>query len=196
MRAESRGFTLIELVIGIIVFAIALTTIISFLAPQARRSADPIMQVRATELAQSLFDEITAKAYDENSYANGSQVRCNEDINQDGELLVADGEIACSAVLGAEEGTRDAFDDVDDYHNFVLDYNLPGSFTNALGESIVLDGRQLYAGFRAEITVSYAGQFYAELPAPERFQDSKRVDVLITLPNGDELTFSQYRSNF
>ena len=54
---KPRGFTLIELVVGIVVFAIALTLFTSLIVPQAVRSVDPIFQVRAAELGQSLGQE-------------------------------------------------------------------------------------------------------------------------------------------
>ena len=55
---KASGFTLIELVIGIVVFSIALVLFTSLMVPQAIRSVDPIFQVRASELGQSLMNEI------------------------------------------------------------------------------------------------------------------------------------------
>ena len=49
-----KGFTLIEMVIGIVVFSIALTLFTSLIVPQVIRSVDPIFQVRASELGQVL----------------------------------------------------------------------------------------------------------------------------------------------
>lgn len=68
---NKHGFTLIEMVIGIVAFSAVLTIIIGVLAPQATRSVDPIFNVRASELAQSLFNEISAKTFDESSNQTG-----------------------------------------------------------------------------------------------------------------------------
>ncbi|MFT6209390.1 MAG: MSHA pilin protein MshD, partial [Colwellia sp.] len=78
---KPRGFTLIELVVGIVVFSIALMLFTSLIVPQAVRSVDPIFQVRATELAQSLINEIVSKPFDENSNRTGGTARCNEDLS-------------------------------------------------------------------------------------------------------------------
>ena len=42
------GFTLIELIIGIVMFAIALSIITALIAPQAKQSAKPIVSLRAS----------------------------------------------------------------------------------------------------------------------------------------------------
>ena len=49
------GFTLIELIIGIVMFAIALSIITALIAPQAKQSAEPIVALRASELGQALM---------------------------------------------------------------------------------------------------------------------------------------------
>ena len=78
MRANVRGFTLIELIIGIVVFTIIMLVIIGVIGPQSRLSIEPIWQIRASELAQSLLTEINAKSFDEQSDHSGGNTRCNE----------------------------------------------------------------------------------------------------------------------
>ena len=63
--------------VGIIIFAVAMVSVISFLQPQVKKGIDPIWQVRAASLAQSLSSEIVAKAFDENSSFAGGMQRCN-----------------------------------------------------------------------------------------------------------------------
>jgi MSHA pilin protein MshD len=178
---RSRGFTLVELVIGIIVFSIVLAIITSLIVPQAVRSVDPIYQVRATELAQSLLNEITSKSFDENSDRSGGSERCNDAVPAP----------ACTtqANLGPEEASRDAYDDVDDYHNF--DFSLEGP-------SVLVANESLYQGFNAQVSVIYDGNFDgdyddANLPAE---QSAKLITVIVTTPSGETLTFAAYRSNF
>ncbi|WP_427980905.1 type IV pilus modification PilV family protein, partial [Agarivorans sp.] len=67
----AAGFTLIELIVGIVVMAIALVVISSFLVPQARRSIEPVYQFRAAELGSSLMNEILSKSFDEQSDHTG-----------------------------------------------------------------------------------------------------------------------------
>ena len=78
MRASVRGFTLIELIIGIGVFTIIMLVIIGVIGPQSRLSIEPIWQIRASELAQSLLTEINAKSFVEQSDHSGGNTRCNE----------------------------------------------------------------------------------------------------------------------
>ena len=98
-----KGFTLIELVIGMLVFAIAMTFFISLIVPQATRSIDPIFQVRATELGQSLLNEISGKSFDENSSRNTSQ-RCGD---------VSAPTCTLPSALGPDGEARGAYNDVD-----------------------------------------------------------------------------------
>ena len=53
------GFTLIELVTGIVLFAVAMTLIVGVILPMTRKQAQPIYQVRAAELGQAMLQEVT-----------------------------------------------------------------------------------------------------------------------------------------
>lgn len=190
-----RGFTLIELVIGIVLFSIVLTLVTTLVAPQARRSVDPILQIRAVELAQSVIREISARSFDENSDRINGILRCNEDINGDGLIdntqMGAEAEISCTTSVGNEEGgERELFDDVDDYDGLSQS---GGDIENSLGDEIIVDGANLYEGFSIQISVEYAGDFYN--PARDN-TDSKLITVTVTTPTGVDLVFSTYRSNF
>ena len=188
------GFTLIEMVMGIVAFSVVLTIIIGVLSPQATRSVTPIMNVRASELAQSLYNEISAKAFDENSGRGGANVRCNEDL--DGDLaFTSPGEIACSAVLGpdaGEAGNKELFDDVDDYHGF-------SAVVNSFNDVVSQDGSDLYAGFGVSITVFYDGNFDGVddlISDPTATGRHKLITINITTPLGQTFVYSAYRSNY
>lgn len=188
------GYSLLELVMGIIVFAIVLTLITSLIVPQARRSVDPILQLRAAELAQSIIREISARSFDENSDRINGFIRCNEDLN--GDSLVddsvpgAEAERACSAVFVAEEANRSLYDDVDDYHGLSQS---GGNIVNSLNQPIVVDGLNLYAGYQVTVNVTYAGDFY---DAGQPISNAKLVTVTVITPTNQQLVFSTYRSNF
>lgn len=190
-KTRQQGFTLIEMVVGITVFAIALTLLTSLLLPQAGKSVDPIMQVRATELAQSLLNEISAKRFDENM--TGS-IRCNDDLNSDGDLDDS-GESACSAILGPEQGearnsSLSNFDDVDDFNGLVQGFGTTDPIIrNSLGEPIQLGSQNLYQGFVVSVNVFYDG-------TAGNTQNRKRIEVLVTMPNSEQLRFAMFRSNY
>ena len=155
------------------------------------------MQVRATELANTFIKEITAKAYDENSLGNR---RCNDDLNNDGDYDDA-GEIACTASnnLGPDASeTRTAslsnFDDVDDYNGLQQGRGYTDSvIRNSLGEELIIDGQNLYAGFSVSITVTYDGDLNG---TSDSNQSSKLILVNVVTPGDETLQFSAYRSNY
>ncbi|NQD37291.1 type II secretion system protein [Permianibacter sp. IMCC34836] len=170
----STGFSLIELIVTIVVTAIALTALGVGLLTASRNSADPIVSMRAATLAQAYLDEILSKRFDENN-ASGGVTRCGET-----------GQPACTVTLGAEAGeTRANYDDVDDYHG--LNESPP---INALGTA-----QSNYDGFRVQISVGYAGSdfnagFGLLQPA------LKKITVTVTAPIGGSFVFAAYRGNF
>lgn len=175
MRA--RGFTLIELVTGIVVLAISLTLITTLLFPQARNSVQAVYQVRAVELGQSLLNEILSKRFDEASNPNGGTPRCSEQAT------------SCTAPpsLGPEELTRAEFDDVDDYNGLT---QAGATIESATGSSL----GSLYNGFSLTVTVFYdANQDGIDDSASGLY---KRIAVTVTTPDGTTVPFVAYRGNY
>lgn len=193
----AHGYTLIELVVGIIAFSAVMAIVTDLLIPQASRSIDPIYQVRATELAQSLFNEMTGKLFDENSDRSGGRIRCNEDLDADDAVdNTAIGERVCTvpASLGPDAGevSRDLYDDIDDYHGLL--YTQGSDFRNSLGELLILNGQNLYEGFQLSVAVVYdVNQDGSEDAVSGNI---KRIDVIVTTPNGDQLPFSAFKHNY
>lgn len=181
-----------ELVIGMVVFAIVLVMVSTLFTTQAQRSVDPILQVRATELAQSLINEITAKSFDENSDRSGGQVRCGEDLTGDGDADdAADGELGdCSAPAAFDDGeSREDYDDVDDYNGLSI-------IQNAEGENIEVDSRNLYQGFQLSVSVFYDSDYDCDESENESSANHKCIKVTVTTPTNESLVYSTYRSNY
>lgn len=178
---ENAGFTLIELVIGMLVFAIAMTFFVSMIVPQATRSIDPIFQVRATELGQSLLNEISGKSFDENSSRNSSE-RCGEASAP-----------ACTlpGALGPDGEGRSAYNDVDDFHG--LDER-DGNILSATGGTMGINGRNLYQGFRATVSVFYDADLNGINDNAVGL--AKLITVSVTTPNNEDIVFSTYRYNY
>lgn len=190
MGVKATGFTLIELVVGIVVFSIALVLFTSLIVPQAVRSIDPIYQVRATELGQSLIGEIASKSFDEESNRVGQSTLCSTNVAP-----------LCTTAnnFGAEEGSdnRESFDDVDDYHGLM---ETGGDIKNTLNENITIGNRNLFEGFSAAVTVVYDdnmdGIDDAINGGGSYIGQTKLITVKITTPNREEIVFSTFRSNF
>ena len=164
-----NGFTLIELVIGMMVIGIGIVMLTSMLFPQADRAAATLQRVRSAELAHSVMNEIWGKRYDQNTNANGGSPACN----------AATG-LSCSATsaLGPDGESRDTYNDVDDYQG--------------LSESSsMLDSSQTYAqaypGFNVSVNVSY-------LDATT--QAEKLITVDVTTPSNEVITYQALRSNY
>lgn len=149
---RSRGFTLIESIIAIIVLGIAMVTITSFLVPQVASSADPHYQNRSVALGQSLMNQILARGFDEHSDFDGGLIRCGDA-----------GATACSAPneLGVDgsEATPAAFNDVDDYigcwYTDTTESACVSSTKYPLANILDENIEDSYANFRVEISVFY-----------------------------------------
>ena len=119
-----NGFTLLELVIGIVVFTISLTVVLSLIVPQAEQTAEPFRQVKAAKLGQSLMNDILSRSYDENSDRSPPFETCNVKGN-------------CSTTLGPEEANEDDYDDVDDYNGYTV--NDVGGNYSSFGFTVTVD---------------------------------------------------------
>ena len=172
--SHNRGFTLVEIIVVIIVFSIAAVGVLGTYQQTMRHANDPVHNARAVKLAQAYLEEILGKRFDENG-GQGGVPRCGS----------ADaGSQLCSGAFGPDggEGSRDLFDDVDDYDGL----DIPTA-TDAQGN--VLTG---YTGYRVQVQVVNAGNELVGLNNVE----AKRVDITVTTPRGYDFNFSGYRVNY
>jgi MSHA pilin protein MshD len=183
-RANKRlsGFTLIELIVGIVVLSTALTIIPTLILPATIQSVEQIHQIRAAELGQSMLNEILSKAYDENSDMAGGLLRCGIES------------VACSFDEDAEEEgeSRATFDDVDDYHG-LSESGI--AIKNALGNEM----GELYQGFQVDVSVCIDRDYDGcdDKDALD-FDNSiaKLIKITVTTPQAFEIHFASYRANF
>lgn len=177
--SKSEGFTLIELVVGMVVLSIALVLLTSMLFPQADRAAETLHRVRSAELAHSILNEIWSKRYDQNTNANGGVPACGAVARP--ELGLPAGEPCTdSSDFGDGNGSlaRNNFRDVDDYHGL----------TQA---SLMLNSNNTYASeypnYQLSVTVTYPNN-------PNRNTKLIRIDV--TTPSSEVITYNAVRSNY
>ncbi|QHS15112.1 prepilin-type N-terminal cleavage/methylation domain-containing protein [Shewanella sp. Arc9-LZ] len=169
LSQPTRGFTLIELVIGMMVIGIAIVMLTSMLFPQADRAASTLQRVRSAELAHSVMNEIWGKRYDQNTNPNGGVPACNAPIG-----------IACTAAsaLGLDGESRDMFNDVDDYNGLDEDDNMLDSSQTYV---------QAYPRYQLQVTVAY-------LDSATKAQ--KLITVDVTTPANEVITYQAVRSNY
>lgn len=182
---KQQGFTLVEIIVGIVIMAIAIVYLSSVLFPQARNSVSPVMQVKAAELAQTLMNEMLAKSYDENSDHDGSRWRCDETIVG---ITIS----SCTTTIGPDSGetNRLLYDDVDDFDTdgaYLPAVSLEDSSGQSIGEN--------YPNFAVRIDVSHDASGFNGSSGEGV---AKRVDIYVQLPasQGNEIVFTAYRGNY
>jgi MSHA pilin protein MshD len=191
----SRGFTLIELVIGIVVLGAAMLVMNTMLISQSKDSLEPLYRLRAAQFGQSIMQTILARAYDENSDHNGGYYRCgevwgNDTLWYDGISWVSGGTatvIACSDSddygidSGETAGEHQDFNDVDDF--------ITGGFESLVSYGDVL-GNELAAQYN-----SYAVKIVVS-PDNSSGIAMKRIDVAVRTPSGEEIILSALKGNY
>ncbi len=186
-KAQQRGFTLIETIIGIVVLSIAFSIFTTLIYPLANQSAEQVHQIKAAELGQSMINEILGKAFDENSDMSGGFYRCGEDQNDDGEIKAADGETCSSALQNEESDKRELFDDVDDYNGLT-------SIEGSLGSDDSL--ASLYLGYNVNVNVINDSDYDGDSDSGDNNYTAKLITVTITTPQDFNFVFAVYRVNF
>lgn len=166
-RLRQRGVTLVELVISIVILAIAMTAVLNAFSISLTQSADPLWRNKSLKLAQLYLDEILAKNYDHATPLGGTPP-----VSSPG----------CGS-LGSETGeTRATYNDVDDYHG--TNDNPPLSLIGSLDSS--------YAPYTVTVTVTCNGSAVAA----SGNNHAKKVLVTITPPAQTPVVFSAYKGNF
>lgn len=184
-----RGFTLIEIIIGIVVIAIVTLVVTAGMGPLFRQTVDPWQQVRAAELGQSLMNEIMARKFDD---ANTASYRCGERDPENQSVIVTESctnppnptSASCPTVGNPlphidNSETRGDFDDVDDFNCVGITTT---ELSNIFGDDIDAD---YYRGFSAEIRV------YAVVD-----DQLKQIDIDVVTPQGERIEFSSLRGNW
>lgn len=177
-QTSVKGFTLIELVVGMVVLSIALVMLSTMLFPQADRAAETLHRVRSAELAHSVLNEIWGKRYDQNTNANGGIPACGASANIP---LALPAGVACTSVanLGADGEARDNYNDVDDYNGLDQTYTMFNSTVTYASQ---------YINYLLSVNVVYLN--------PSANLNSKLITIAVTTPNGEVITYNAIRSNY
>lgn len=98
---HESGVTLIETIIFMVVVSIALVTLVKVYSNAVNNSVDPVVRIRALELAQSQLDEILSRKFDENTPTGGIPA-CDSTAG-----------VACLGIVADSD-----YDDVGDFNGF------------------------------------------------------------------------------
>src|SRR5690554_140006 len=154
-RSSQQGFTLVELIIGLVVLGLAVVMLAILFFPQAQRSAELILQTRAAGLGQALMLEIMSKSFDQHSDRTGGLLRCGE---PDADAPACTEPTALGPDPDSEE-TRALFNDVDDYHGL---NSSDAPLSDALGQAISVASHNVAQGFECRPSTDRR-QYYNDL---------------------------------
>ncbi len=170
----SLGFTLVELIVAMVLIAIAMLGITYSLSYGLRYQSHGLSQAQSVALAQAYLDEMLGQKFDANTPVGGMPP-CHPDT------------LSCAAAdtFGAS-GPRAAFTSINDYDG--LDESPP----------LDIDGnpRSGYNGYRVRVAVRYASAAEQSEFALDASEDAKVMQVRVSDPSGSELVLAAYRGNF
>ncbi|MDX1404911.1 MAG: prepilin-type N-terminal cleavage/methylation domain-containing protein [Woeseiaceae bacterium] len=117
-NVRQSGVTLIELVIAIVIIAIAATAILGTFATTVGQSADPMIRHQAVAIAEAYLEEISLKSFDDPDGIDGEATRDLYDDVDDYDGLT-------------DNGARNQFDAaIAELSDYTIDVSVTGS--NAL----------------------------------------------------------------
>ena len=193
MIKKVRGFTLIEIIIGIVVLSIALTGGLSLLISQVDAYRDPLIKEKSVQIAKRVVHEIQIRAYDEKSDIGGGIFRCSETVGG-----ISLGDCSAEAEYGTDPGELmlDTLDDVDDFDTAKLCPKLSGSYSCSDNNylpvvyffSDAAKYNDYYAGFLVKIEV---------VPATISgdADSAKKITVTVRQSDGLEIEYSFIKAN-
>ncbi|MGR6839399.1 type IV pilus modification PilV family protein [Aliivibrio wodanis] len=184
-KQSNAGFSLIENILAIVLSSIVVAGMITIFYPLAQKSSDPIMQVRATELAQMTLQEIFSRRFDEQSDLAGNNERCGEIQN-----------CTSSANLGTDsEPNKSQWDDVDDFITSINNECVNRSDFVAATTMLGLGLPAIYQNYNVCVSVTYPT---TTLDGVTLNSESliKLVQVTLLTPNNSRIEFSALRSNY
>jgi MSHA pilin protein MshD len=172
---NSRGFTLIELVITIVIIGVGIAGFAQLLNTSTINSVDPMVRQQANAVARAYLEEIMLKSF------------CDPDVTIDCPTDCNAGSTCSSAVCTNSIGeTRATFDDVCDYQG--------------LPDNIVRDQTGTDIGLtNYEVTVTVFDDSNADFNGlTGAARQSLRVDVNVTHATNSnvDVTVTGYRTNF
>ena len=199
-RQFQSGISMVELVVTIVILAIALLGVSQAIQWGTRRNAETMIEVKAIALAQTYLDEILGKRFDENSRVSGiPPCRPSAPLPRQ---CTAEGSFGFNYTTPVEPGenSRSRLDDVDDYHGMDEGDGQATPLQDADGVE-----RSGYENFRVQVSVRYinvamAGDEEFDLQVNNELgdeHDAKLVTVTVSYRNlSPGYDFSAYKANF
>ena len=196
MIKKVRGFTLIEIIIGIVVLSIALTGGLSLLISQVDAYRDPLIKEKSVQIAKRVVHEIQIRAYDEKSDIGGGIFRCSETVGG-----ISLGDCSAEAEYGTDPGELmlDTLDDVDDFDTAKLCPKLSGSYSCSDNYLPVVYFFSDAAATQKKYNDYYAGFLVKIEVVPAKISgdadSAKKITVTVRQSDGLEIEYSFIKAN-
>lgn len=190
------GFSLIETVIFILIVGIALAGIVSLFVQNTQSSAAPFVRERAVAIVHAYMDEIIGKRFDEHTPVGGGCVETGSNscttycaalsdvdcVHSKCRLQAASHCVPRANVSGiaTEEGSRNAFDDVDDYAGL---NEAPAGVGGTVGG---------YTGYSVQVRVTQPAASWHGIDR----RDLRHIQVQVSSPLNETIGLEAYRVNF
>lgn len=193
---SERGITLVELVVTIVILAIALVGVTLTINQGISQSSNTLLELRAVALAQAYLDEALGKRFDERSRNRGVPP-CRAPDGPGGVPPNRE----CTTVQGANGSeSRATYDDVDDYDD--IDEGAGVSSPDDTLKDAQGNIRSGYDGFRVTMDVRYIDVATTESGLGQNNELDDNFDaklITITVSHSalsNDFVFSAYKSNF
>ena len=176
---------MIELVVGMLIMAIAISLLSTLLLPLSDRSVGIKSRVLATELAHSLMNEIWILPFDENTLASLSS-HCASSDSPDKNIKPCS--LKSSFGHSIENKSRDDFEDVDDYSG------LNEKSQTAFGAQTYMEA---YPNFKLKVDVNYVNEIGQDIEVNET-SDFKLITITVTTPppNEEKIILEAIKGNY
>jgi MSHA pilin protein MshD len=196
MSTRSRGVTLVELIVFMVIVGVALAGLFAAFSTMTRGSADPQVRKQVLAIAESLMDEVALMPLtycdpdDANAVtATGPGVGGTECATNSEDTTM--GPETMASVTETRYSTTARFDNVSDYHDFKMGtfYGQPAGIYDVTGTATIA-GLNDYS---ASISVAKAGLSLG-LPL-----DGDALRIAVTVhhgPSGVSRTLEGYRTRY
>ncbi len=183
-QGKSRGLSLIELIVFIVVVSAAVAGVLGALNMATRASVEPMIQKQALAIAEAVLEEVQLMPF---TYCDPDDANAETALNAGAcatttEAIGAEGvDAPPTGPAESRAGTVRPFDNVNDYHNFSM-----SGITNI--ENVAIPG---LGDYKAEVTV--AAQALgpgATPPVNIPSSDAQLITVTVTWPAAGPATFT------
>ena len=180
---RQAGVTLIELILFMVIVAVALGGVVAVMSFTTANSTDPLRRKQALMIAEGLLEEVRLAGF----------TFCDP-RSENADSAQSTAECTIRETFGNEAPALRPFDNVNDY---VAAANTPASaFNDNSGALVDALGRRLdVAGYNATVTITpdRLGDIAAAAAADS---DVLRIRVTVTFEGGDPVVLDGYRTRY